>query len=216
MNSILGELALRLGEGAVWCPVMHHDPVIHLHERQAQFPAPLSERLDFATPLYAAIVPAIIGLLNFCGPAHVARLVVSVHVDAVNRVVPRRLLAYVCQKGREVISPFIADVDTTTAVVQPSLVSWIRAALLGVTPRNPFHCAGLVVRPLAISGQFTIQASAALHQALLHIAAAGVVGISAIASADPLIALVGVVKRYKAAEAVSGDVEQWSAHFSLV
>jgi hypothetical protein len=88
--------------------------------------------------------------------------------------------------------------------------------LLGVTPRNPFHCAGLVVRPLAISGQFTIQASAALHQALLHSAAAGVVGISAIASADPLIALVGVVKRYKAAEAVSGDVEQWSAHFSLV
>lgn len=59
----------------------------------------------------------ICGLLLARSPAHVARLVVAVVVDAIDCVVHRRPRSDVFIEREEVISPFLAHLNAATAVV---------------------------------------------------------------------------------------------------
>jgi hypothetical protein len=77
-------------------------------------------------------------LLASSRPSDVARFVIAVVVDAVNRMVPRRLVAkvlhHVSQKSREVMSPLRAQLDTPCAIAPILLIAWVVAPLLDRDP----------------------------------------------------------------------------------
>lgn len=81
-----------------------------------------------------AQLPGLPDLNNLRRPAAVLGRVVSVAVDAVNRVLRRRARPYVLQEVLEAVEPAVAHTDTFAAVV---LVVWPRrigASLLHVLP----------------------------------------------------------------------------------
>src|SRR5688572_6652347 len=102
----------------------------------------------------------LLGLL--VGPAAVARLVVAVHVEPVERVFRRRPRTHVLQERFERIPP-LADADAPAAVVLVTRVVRVLAALPHVMPGVvfgrvcsavpdvcPAHLNRLLGRPLAL------------------------------------------------------------------
>lgn len=106
---------------------------------------------DFAIDAHKAIAPRVAKLLRHGCPAHVAGLVASIVVDTVKGMLWRRLLANCREEGREVIDPFLAHDDASSAVVAISGIARVEAALFDRAPR-PVLCAvrgtvsGLVLR----------------------------------------------------------------------
>lgn len=90
------------------------------------------------------------GGLFYCGgPDTIVRRVALVIINAMNAVLWRWALPYVCQKSGEVIHPSFADRDPPSAVIFPCRRVLIQTALLHRTPRLVFWCAppsGVAVR----------------------------------------------------------------------
>lgn len=74
-------------------------------------------------------------------PPHIAGLVVSVVIDAVQFVFRARLRADVGKERRERLDPFGTDPDAAASVIRKFLCMWIQAALFRVGPRAVFGCA---------------------------------------------------------------------------
>lgn len=74
---------------------------------------------DFtARPICA---PSIACLLGLGRPADIARFVISIIIDSVDRMQRRRHRADVVAEGHEVYHPLVADPDAATAVTHPVL-----------------------------------------------------------------------------------------------
>lgn len=80
--------------------------------------------------------PPIARLLRTSRPPAVIRLVVAVVVDAIKRVLPRRLLAHVREERLEAAAPTIADRNAATAIAVPCRVARVRTALNHRPPRS--------------------------------------------------------------------------------
>ena len=106
--------------------------------RDAQSLRPLRKRQCDAVMGDEVIAAAVVVLPDHGRPAHVARLVIAVIVDAIKRVLPRWTSANVskkCLKGRQ---PRITHADTTTPVVGIFRSLRIGAARFHVAPRSVF------------------------------------------------------------------------------
>jgi hypothetical protein len=84
--------------------------------RSAKFLAPLHGRERNARVRQPGVVPAIPALLLRCRPPAVARLVVAVYVDAVDRVSRRRSRAHILQE-RQKVGPSVAHLDSASTVI---------------------------------------------------------------------------------------------------
>ncbi len=122
-----------------------------------------------ALPLNVVQVVALIrGLLQTCRPTHITGLVISVVVDAVDRMFRRRTSSDVSDKCFVGVTPLIAHSDTASAVameiagllvvaalfhVRPALILWLMASCSCVTM-------GQAHSLVASFGQFAMQTSA--------------------------------------------------------
>jgi hypothetical protein len=86
------------------------------------------------------VVPSgIAGLLSWCRPSAIVRLVIAVIIDPVNRVEGRRALAHIGQKRRKGVQPLFAYGDSAPAVV--FIIPMLRAvtSTLHALPRRVFR-----------------------------------------------------------------------------
>lgn len=107
-------------------------------------------------------------LLRQVRPAHVARLVVALVVDAIERVQQRGPRADVIQEGFEGIAPCVAHPNPAATVIGVGLSRRRVAACLRVLPRVIFGCIELAVTSLAIADHLAAQATAATCVAALQ------------------------------------------------
>lgn len=91
------------------------------------------------------------------GPAHVARLVVAVVIDTVDRVLRRGARPDVGQEAFERVAPGFADVDASTAVVWEARAGRRVAAIFHTGPSAMFRRARQSVRGVVVGPQ-TIEA----------------------------------------------------------
>lgn len=82
--------------------------------------------------------PSVGGLLCASGPANVARFVVAVVIDTLQRHVSRRAEPHICDERLEAIGPPSADGDSSSAVVDVGLVLRVRASLFHHPPHLMF------------------------------------------------------------------------------
>ena len=82
----------------------------------------------------------VVSLLFHRRPAHIARFVVAVIVDAVKRVFWRGLPADISEKGFVRLPPAVADRDASATVLPESRVLRVVTALLHTGPRMVFGC----------------------------------------------------------------------------
>jgi len=79
--------------------------------------------------------PPVFILLAQRGPAHITRLVIALAINSVKRVLRRRLASNMREECREVIQPFSANGDTSTAVEIPASILLVEASRFHVGPR---------------------------------------------------------------------------------
>jgi hypothetical protein len=94
---------------------------------------PFANSQRLSTACYQPRLPRVAELLFLRGPAAVARLVVAVVVDAIERVASGRPWAYVSEERHEIV-PLTADTDAATAVVVVLRVALVAAALFHAVP----------------------------------------------------------------------------------
>jgi hypothetical protein len=126
------------------------------------FVGPFLNRLGSAIKLYKFVRPTISTLLLNRGPPTVTRLIVTIIIFPVNRILRPRLKPHVCQEILEGVQPAIAHLDTATAITEVALVIGIGAALDHAIPSLKFRKVALAMsRSITISShQFTGKATA--------------------------------------------------------
>lgn len=175
MKLLAGPLSQRLREGAFCCPPALQTVVKRL-VRDAVMTRPLRHRSRFAVVLNDAIRPLIVRLHDLGGPAHVARFVVAVVVDAVKRMLLGWPLPNVAQERMEVMPPLLADANASRPVVLEHSLSWLVAARVHLSPNHELGrdvssgCES--VRGTTLFGQFARQASTRLGMAVCQVASA--------------------------------------------
>lgn len=92
--------------------------------------------------------PAVSSLFRCCRPSAVARLVISIVVDAVERM-SQRTWTHVAQKRSKRLSPLFTHRDAASTVIRPLRGRWIKATSHGSHPRSVLGC-GLVVGIVAV------------------------------------------------------------------
>ena len=137
-----------------------------------------------ANPVIEQDVAPITSLSGKIGPSHVARLVTLRVVDTVKAVFRRRLGSNMLKKGCERADPFVAHLDTASAVVTIMFIGGISATVLSGLPSVVFcGAAHAVLRPpftIAIGFQ-----AAATTSLAVKICASHADELSAFASAAP-------------------------------
>lgn len=111
------------------------EPLKHCVELKSSLPAPLHKRFGFSTELDKSITPHIRGLLPFCCPSAIARLIVSVVVDSINRMALRWLRPHIFKKSFERITPPLAHRYSAPSVAVVALGVLVFAPLNDSVPR---------------------------------------------------------------------------------
>lgn len=155
-----------LGQRAGDRPFELQQPHAECSVVDAYKPGPLAQRVASAVPLNHSVPAGVVRLLESCGPAHVARLVVAVAVDAIERSAVWSW-ANVAQKSLKGLLPFIADADPATAVARKVDGCSPIAALFHGGPRAIFRRAMTALRVAvsvaALHNHDAVQASARLR-----------------------------------------------------
>lgn len=112
-------------------------------------------------------IGSIPGLYSVGRPAAIVRFVITVVVDAIDRMFSGRSRPHVRKERRVVVPPAIADRDSSSAVVQIPLVVGVVTATTHPLPRRVFDSLLLAERRVAmlaefITGQFSLTTTAAL------------------------------------------------------
>lgn len=156
---------------------------------QAASSRPLRQIVRLAVKCQAVIRALVVHLLDACRPAHIARFVMAVRIDAVNRMLARWTKTDVRQKRREVIAPFIADADAAPAVMPKAFVRWIIASLFHLAPRPVFgrlaHAVGGEPSHLNLTPQAPATSSSAIYQR----GTLNACSLAAFAAAEPISAI---------------------------
>jgi hypothetical protein len=78
--------------------------------------------------------PFVPSLLAACRPTHIARFVVTIVIDPIDRIVWRWALTDISEKGRKVVSPFVADGYAPTPIAEKLLRVRVVATLFDTKP----------------------------------------------------------------------------------
>lgn len=103
-----------------------------------------------SAPAFLAGQSRVRHLLLACRPAHVARLVVAIVLDAIQRQVGRWTPTDVSQKRFETVTPLFAYGDATASVVAILGVVGVVAALQHRSPQNMLSASAQAMRPALI------------------------------------------------------------------
>lgn len=121
---------------------------------------PLPNGQRFTTVCVTRHAAAIQRLFYCRGPAHIARFIIAIIINALNTQSGARTMADVTKKDREVVAPFGADLNTTSAIILKLRVIRHVAAFFHRTPDCIFWEAGTAVRRLSRYNTFTMVTTA--------------------------------------------------------
>ena len=138
--------------GFLWREAVGVEPHLDRLSVETSFSSPLADCLRAAKCSYPARLGAVLGLFAARRPAHVARLVIAIVVNAIKGM----LLAWCSPNMREErcerSTPFRTNLDASPAVTGVALNARIGAAGDHSHPRAPFLClplpAGVSVLPV--------------------------------------------------------------------
>jgi hypothetical protein len=114
----------------------------------------------FAVECQSMMAARVVRLLQSCRPSHVIRLVIAIVVDAFDRVVRRRPMADMFQKGWKVVAPQRMDRYASAAVVLERLRLLVVAAFVHAAPYVVFGRVFQAVGASPIADIFTSPAAA--------------------------------------------------------
>lgn len=112
---------------------------------------PISTSQDQSVMDQPAVIAAIRHLFFLSGPSNIARLIVAVIIDAINRVRWGWLGSNVRQERFERRLPFVAHSDASSAVVRPLVRPWIQASRLNRRPSDIFSTLPGLSRSVTVS-----------------------------------------------------------------
>lgn len=210
-------LIYRGGDGPVLGPTMTIDPMGNHAAVDAKFSGPIGDAHGLTVGGDHPRASFVSGLVRSRRPFAVARFVMTVAVDALQRKA-RRTLTHVRKKLGWPVKPFGANLDSTSAVVRELLVLWIGAAGFHVKPSIIFLRASHTMRKIGFGCPFFLQAAAGLDAAIPQMASTNNLGVSAVADAIPVMngaALLGVPNDGQSSDAQAGPVDKFHT-FHLV
>ena len=199
--------------GCLDVPSKFVDALVNNTPIERVFTCPISQRFRFAAPRDQDRIAVIVGLLNRCRPTNIARLVIPVVVDAIDRVFTARPRSHISQEVHEVVAPRRGHLDAAAAIVLPRRIVWITAALFCVMPSSIYGSAAHAVRLTTRPGLFSTETPAANDAAFTkHRPRSGHFP-PAITSTQPNIFFVSVRDSDQATKPLTGDVDKRAAHF---
>lgn len=139
--------------------------------RYPDMPCPIRQGSGFPVVLDAMVRAVIVRLLHHSRPAAVAWFVISVYVNAIERVT-RRALAHIQKKGLERVRPPFAHLDTSATVIGVARHFAIRASGFSSGPRTIRSGVPLSVRLKTSVIHLALQAPAAFRESGRAFAAA--------------------------------------------
>ena len=123
-----------LGQSALYRPVVMRQPQVkHVH-LYAKFSRPLGYGQRLAVECQITVIALIARLFRNRCPAAIARLIVTVIVDTVNRMLRARARPHVGKEGLVGISPPLADGNAAAAVPMPVMAFGVGATVDHVAP----------------------------------------------------------------------------------
>lgn len=131
--------------------------------------------------------PAIIRLLLLRRPSHIARLVMSVVIDAIYRMLHRWAQANMCQKRGKRMSPQQTDTNTSAAIVFETDIGRLCTAFFYTFPTAIFGRIVATVREMSDSRIFPLPTSARLTITSAQVATGDSLKGSAVALAPPFV-----------------------------
>lgn len=160
------------------------EPALNCGSAQADKSGPFCDGPSLAATRKMSRVSLVPSLLLFGGPAAIARLVISVGVVALNRVLRARLGAHVREEVLERIDPAIANLYPAAAVVLVPRPLRVQTPSFDVRPAGPFWSEAPAMGARVRANNLVSQAPATMRLA------AQAVGndncfVAAIASASP-------------------------------
>lgn len=124
----------RRSQRALDAPSLLTNAGIECPLRDTETPSPNSERQHLAQKLNAVDLARIAVLLCPRRPSHIARFVMSVVVDAIERVIRRWAWPHIREEGVETATPAVAHGYAATTIVRERLHSWVMTAAAHVNP----------------------------------------------------------------------------------
>lgn len=85
-------------------------------------------------------ISAIARLLLPCSPSYITWLVIPIVVNAVNGIFGRWRLTNIGEKGFKRCTPLLVNSNTTTAVLQKSMIAWVLTSPNHTAPSPIFFC----------------------------------------------------------------------------
>jgi hypothetical protein len=140
-----------------------------------------------------ANAPLVVCLLNRCFPSHIAGFITSVVLYATDRVFSRWALTDLEKKCGEIMDPFRADRDSSSAVVGVGLMTRLQAAFLDLVPSSVFWCATHSVRAITLVQYFRKNTAATAASAIAERSGEHNSTRAAIAPAIPVTILRGLL-----------------------
>lgn len=131
---------------------------------------PLGDGLHATVEADDVIHPSVVGLIEATRPSAVSRLVVPVHVDALNRMAARAR-PHINQERGEAVPPTVAHRNPTPAVVLEGSRIWVEASRFGGAPRPIFARVGVAVLRGLLSADLIVEAPATSRVPIAKVAA---------------------------------------------
>jgi hypothetical protein len=153
---------------------------------QTEAIAPLGDRHGLTVVRGKYVCPTIAGLFRARSPSAVARLVVTIVVNAIDGVLDARSGSHV---GKEVLKgvPSLTDRDASTTVVWPSRLLRVGASRSHGRPRPILRCFDLPVRSVLVRDHLTPRASTTRGMTSRDAVNVDLLALSAVACAKPAI-----------------------------
>lgn len=146
------------GQGAFYGPAAL-DPMTNSSVTNAGVLRPVRDVHPLSECFQIVIIALILALLFASGPAYVARFIVAVGIDPIERVIAGAR-ADMGQERWEVVTPDISHRDASRAVSRIGDVRHLEASLFGCSPCAIFSRADQAVRRVLSDESFTVDAPA--------------------------------------------------------
>ena len=123
--------------------------------RNIQFPTPLHHCLGFALKSHQAIVTFVIGLFFLCAPFAILRRIVTIVINAVNRMIRAWSFAHVGKKVFK-LQPTVTNSNTASSIVHPLTQSGVATSAPHPLPTAIFRCFRFPVLTKCITNGFSM------------------------------------------------------------